>query len=269
MAVQAWDGPVVDAHHHFWEPQVNHHPWLAPGAAIPFRYGSYESIKRRYLPEEYRRDAVGHDVVQTVYVETEWDPADPIGETRYASLLAERSGWPNAIVAQAWLHHDDAAEVLAEQASFPLVRSVRHKPGGPASPAEVGGSRSLMSDPAWRRGFAALAPNGLHFDLQAPWWNLAEAEALAGDFPATDHHSQPCRAAVAARSGEPGRLARGHGRPGPAPERDGEGLGHRRAGPGLDGGEQWLDCPDRDRAVWGGTVDVRQQLPGRQSVRHV
>jgi predicted TIM-barrel fold metal-dependent hydrolase len=180
-----WDGPIVDAHQHFWEPAVNHHPWLKPDAKIPFRYGDYEAIKRRYLPEDYLRDADGLPIVQTVYVETEWDPTDPIGETRYACELAERFGLPTAIVAQAWLHHPDAAEVLAGQASFARVRSVRHKPGGPASRNEVGRVKTLMSDPAWRRGFAELARLGLNFDLQTAWWNLDEAVQLARDFPET------------------------------------------------------------------------------------
>jgi predicted TIM-barrel fold metal-dependent hydrolase len=181
----AYHGPVVDAHHHFWEPAVNPHPWLMPDARIPFRYGDYSAIKRRYLPEEYRQDAAGQNVVSTVYVETEWDPGDPVGETNYASALASRYGWPNAIVAQAWLDRDDAAEVLAAQAAHALVRSVRHKPGGPASPAAVGQERTLMSDPKWRLGFARLAPLGLHFDLQTPWWNLPEAVDLARAFPET------------------------------------------------------------------------------------
>ena len=180
-----WDGPIVDAHHHFWEPAINPHPWLAPEARIPFRYGDYSAIKRRYLPDEYKRDAAGHNVVQTIYVETEWDPSDPIGETRYATSLAERFGWPNAIVAQAWLHKPDVAEVLAGQAGFPLVRSVRHKPGGPSRPEEVGSVRTLMSDTRWHDGFALLAKHGLAFDLQTPWWNLGEAVALARDFPGT------------------------------------------------------------------------------------
>jgi predicted TIM-barrel fold metal-dependent hydrolase len=180
-----WDGPIVDAHQHFWDPAVNYHPWLEPKARIPFRYGPYDALKRRYLPDDYRKDAAGHDIVQTVYVETEWDPSDPLGETRYATALSERFGWPNAIVAQAWLDRADVSEVLAGQAAFPLVRSVRHKPGGPAHPSEVGTSRTLMSDPTWRRGYALLAAHGLHFDLQTPWWNLPEAAALARDFPAT------------------------------------------------------------------------------------
>ena len=181
-----WAGPMVDAHQHFWDPAANQHPWLAPGARIPFRYGDYEAIKRPYLPPDYAADVRGHNVQETVYVETEWDPSDPIGETRYASWLAEIHGRPNAIVAQAWLDRADAAEVLAQQAAFPLVRSVRHKPGGPARADEVGPAcRTLMSDENWRRGYERLHHHGLHFDLQTPWWNLPEAGRLAADFPAT------------------------------------------------------------------------------------
>ncbi|GJD52757.1 hypothetical protein OPKNFCMD_5524 [Methylobacterium crusticola] len=185
MASRIYDGPVVDAHQHFWEPDRNPHPWLRPEARIPFRYGNYDAIKRRYLPDDYRRDAGPHRIAASVYVETEWDPADPIGETAYASGLAARHGLPGAIVAQAWLDRADAADVLARQAAFPLVRSVRHKPGGPARPEEAGRSRTLMSDPAWRAGFARLARHGLRFDLQTPWWNLDEAVELARDFPGT------------------------------------------------------------------------------------
>lgn len=180
-----WTGPVVDAHQHFWEPAVNPHPWLRPDVMIPFRYGDYSAIKRRYLPDDYRADAAGHDVRETVYVETEWDPTGPIDETRYAAALAERHGLPSAIVAQAWLDRADVETVLAGQAAFPLVRSVRHKPGGPAHPDEVGTRRTLMSNDVWRRGYALLERHGLHFDLQTPWWNLHEATLLARDFPRT------------------------------------------------------------------------------------
>ncbi|PHN23249.1 amidohydrolase family protein [Pseudomonas sp. ICMP 561] len=179
---ELWSGPIVDAHHHFWDPQVNHHPWLAPESNIPFRYGDYSAIKRRYLPPEYFADAGEHHVVQTVYVETEWDPRDPIGETRFVEQLAVRYGVPNAIVAQAWLDHPVALDLLKAQAAFKCVRSVRHKPGGPTSPEQVGSQLSLMSDEHWRRSFAALHGLGLHFDLQTPWWNLPEAEQLARDF---------------------------------------------------------------------------------------
>jgi predicted TIM-barrel fold metal-dependent hydrolase len=182
---ELWTGPIVDAHQHFWDPVANNHPWLKPEADIPFRYGDYSAIKRRYLPDDYLADAARHDVRETVYVETEWDPATPIDETRYATVLSERFGLPNAVVAQARLDGDDAASVLKGQAAFALVRSVRHKPGGPATPDTVGTERTLMSDEKWRRGYALLERHGLHFDLQTPWWNLDEAIGLARDFPRT------------------------------------------------------------------------------------
>lgn len=185
MSDALYDGPIVDAHQHFWDPQANYHPWLAEGANVPFRYGDYSAIKRRYLPPEYFADAGGHAVVQTVYVETEWDPGDPLGETRFIERIAARYGVPNAVVAQAWLDHPEAAALLARQAAFASVRSVRHKPGGPTAPEQVGRQRSLMSDEQWRRGYAALHALGLGFDLQTPWWNLPEAERLARDFPRT------------------------------------------------------------------------------------
>jgi predicted TIM-barrel fold metal-dependent hydrolase len=178
-----YTGPVIDAHQHFWEPSIHDYPWLRPGARIPFRYGDYESIKRRYLPPEYREDAQGQNVCASVYVEAEWNPSDPVGETRYVSGLATQFGLPNAIVAQAWLDRPDAGDVLAGQAGFPLVRGVRHKPGGPDAPGQAG--LTLMSDDQWRRGYALLETHSLSFDLQTPWWNLAEGVALARDFPAT------------------------------------------------------------------------------------
>ncbi|MVW77588.1 amidohydrolase family protein [Bordetella sp. 02P26C-1] len=185
MSDNLYDGPIVDAHHHFWDPLNNPHPWLRPEVNIPFRYGDYNPIKRRYFPEDYLADTARHNVVQSVYIETEWEPTDPIGETRFISALAERAGYPNAVVAQAWLHHAEAHDVLRAQAEFPLVRSVRHKPGGPEAPAEVGHKQTLMSDATWRDGYALLSEVGLHFDLQTPWWNLAEAAQLARDFPDT------------------------------------------------------------------------------------
>jgi predicted TIM-barrel fold metal-dependent hydrolase len=178
-----YSGPIIDAHQHFWDPSKNCHPWLSEGGDIPFRYGDYGAIKRRYLPDDYRADADAHAVVQTVYIETEWDPRDPVGETRYATSLAERYGWPNAIVAQAWLDREDVADVLDAQSRHSLVRGVRHKPGGASDPADARASPSLMSDERWRRGYALLAGHGMMFDLQTAWWHLDEAGRLADDFP--------------------------------------------------------------------------------------
>jgi predicted TIM-barrel fold metal-dependent hydrolase len=180
------DLPIVDAHQHFWDLERNYLPWLCDEKAIPFRYGDYRALRRNYLPSDYLRDAAGHRVVRTVYVETEWDPRDFVGETRWLQEIIAASGFPHAIVAGARLDNPDVEAVLAGHAAFPEVRGIRHKPQAAPSPADVRpGAPGSMGDPAWRRGYALLEKYRLSFDLQTPWWHLAEAAALARDFPNT------------------------------------------------------------------------------------
>ena len=93
---------IVDAHHHFWDPARNYHPWLRDEPPIPFRYGDYNAIRRRYLHEQYLADAHDYAVAGSVYVETEWDPRDPIGEMTYVAELRQK-GLPSVAVGQAWL----------------------------------------------------------------------------------------------------------------------------------------------------------------------
>lgn len=177
---------IVDAHQHFWDLERNYHPWLCDEPPIAFRYGDYRGLRRSYLPEDYFRDTSSFDVVASVYVEAEWDPSDPIGETRWIHSIANRYGYPHAVVAQAWLDRDDADAVLEAQAGFPLVRSVRHKPAAAPTPDAVcPAAKGSMGDARFRRGYARLEDLGLAFDLQTPWWHLAEAGELARDFPRT------------------------------------------------------------------------------------
>ena len=180
-----YDGPIIDAHHHFWDPIKNDHPWLKPDVLIPFRYGDYTKIKRPYYPKEYFEDAKGLNIVETCYMETEWNPKDPTGESDFITSVARDTGYPNAVVGQAWLHHDDVEDVLKAQSGYTLMRSVRHKPQGPKCPEDVGAKTTLMSDDKWRKGYALLKKYGLMFDLQTEWWNLPEAVRLANDFPDT------------------------------------------------------------------------------------
>jgi len=188
------DFPIVDAHVHFWDPGRNYHPWLCDEPRIEFRYGDYGALRRRYLPADYRADARRWNVVATVYVETEWDPRDALGEMRYVEQLRAETGWPSVAVAQAWLDRADCTRLLERHAQFGFVRGVRHKP----APGQ-------MDDARWRAGFALLARFGLRFDLQAPWAQLGEAARLAREFPDTqivlDHAGLPAARERAALEG--------------------------------------------------------------------
>ena len=175
---------IIDAHHHFWDLDRNYHPWLCDDPPVDGRHGDYRAIRRNYLAEDFRHDWAGLRVVGSVHVEAEWDPADPNGETAWVDSVADESGFPTVIVAQAWLGRDDVEEVLAAQAACRRVRGVREKPAVADHPNDVVPyAPGSMSDPAWQKGYARLESHGLSFDLQAPFWHLPEARALAEAFP--------------------------------------------------------------------------------------
>lgn len=177
---------LIDAHHHFWDLRRNYYPWLSDRPEAHFFLGPYDALKRDYLPDDYRRDAARHNVLKTVHCEAEWDRADQVGETRWLTEINARHGMPHAIVAHAWFHTANAAEVIARQAEFPLVRGIRSKPVTARAPeAMTPGAPGTMQDPHWLRGFALLEKHGLSWDLRVPFWHLAEAAAVARAFPAT------------------------------------------------------------------------------------
>lgn len=177
---------IVDAHHHFWDPTKNFHPWLCQEPLIPFRYGDYSAIRKPFMPTDYFQAAKDHKVVMTVTMEGEWDPRDPVGESRWMQTVADEYGFPHAHVAQAWMDANNVAEILEAQSRFPLVKSVRHKPRAAGSPDRVTiGAPGSMGDPRWQAGYALLSEFGLHFDLQTPWWHLYEAADLSEAFPET------------------------------------------------------------------------------------
>ena len=189
--------PIVDAHQHFWDLERNYLPWLCDEPAIPFRYGDYGALRRNYLPADYFRDSARQNVVKTVHVETEWDPADPVGETRWLQEIIEASGFPHAIVAQARLDRDDVEAVLAGHAAFAQVRGIRHKPRAAEAPDRVErGAPGSMGDPqVAARLCAARPPRPLVRPADALVASRRGGGARAR-FPGHADHPEPHRPAV-------------------------------------------------------------------------
>lgn len=186
--------PIVDAHHHYWDVANNPHPWLTELPRVAFRYGDYSSICKNYLPADYAAACGSHRVLRHVLMEGEWTPQDPTGEALWMHGLSQAHPVPHrrphAMAAQVWLDRPDLAEVLHTYSQPPLagfVRSVRHKPvcTSRAQHRSDWAEPGAMRCPRWRAGYARLEGAGLMFELQAPWWHMAEAAELARDFPGT------------------------------------------------------------------------------------
>jgi len=167
--------PIVDAHHHLWQLSGGplYYPWLQDPQPHDFFLGDYAALKRDYLPADYRRDAATHHVVKTVHVEAECGRDQQVAETRWLSEISARHGMPSAIVAHAWFHTAGAEAILAEQASFPLVRGIRSKPADEA----------MMRDPKWLAGLRLLKKFGLSWDLRVKTWELEAAAQVARGIP--------------------------------------------------------------------------------------
>jgi predicted TIM-barrel fold metal-dependent hydrolase len=178
--------PTIDAHHHLWDLEANRYPWLT-GPPVAAHFGPYERIRKSYRIEDYLRDIRSQQVVRSVHVEAGCDPADPVRETRWLQAVADHHGYPHAIVARADLTAPDVQAVLEAHRASPNVRGIRmmaRPPGqlGREPPGQDPG-RSVLNEPAFRRGFRVLGALALSFDLQAPVPLMAEAAALAADFP--------------------------------------------------------------------------------------
>ncbi|MFM0153855.1 amidohydrolase family protein [Paraburkholderia sediminicola] len=176
---------IVDAHHHLWDLQSGHYPWLQDeylGAS--FFLGEYDKLRQNYLEDAYRRDTARYRIVATVHVEAERSRTQQVDETRWLHDLHIRTGLPSAIVPHVSFTQPDLDTVLTAHVQCPAVRGIRSKPVTAPDPhSQVAGRPGTLQDPAWLDGLAHLERYGLSWDLRVPFWHLSEAAEVAKLFP--------------------------------------------------------------------------------------
>ena len=172
---------MIDAHHHIWR-QADL-PWLQ-GPEIPRIFGSYGSIKRDYLIDEYLTDIAGSSITKSVYVQTNW-PADNFeDETAWVQAVNDQSGWPNAIVGYADFTSDDVRPQLDRLAKYSLVRGIRQQFHWHENPDfRFASHPDLCLDPKVQKNVAHLADYGWTFDLQLFSPQMAGGVELANACP--------------------------------------------------------------------------------------
>ena len=175
---------IADSHHHLWDLSLNRYPWLQGEPEDPADPSGVGMLQRDYLVADLLADTAGLPLAASVHVEAAHELADPVRETRWLQAVAGQHGFPTVIVAAAILQAPDAADVLAAHAEHAAVRGIRQMLDRDLVSGKSG-ETALMDDPAWRRGFARLAPLGLSFDLQVLPAQLDVASRLAADFAGT------------------------------------------------------------------------------------
>ncbi|HPD92439.1 MAG TPA: amidohydrolase family protein [Pararhodobacter sp.] len=190
---------IIDAHHHLWDLERNAYPWNRPDDHDR-GWGDTQSLRRSFLPHHLQAEAraAGVTLAGSVHVQANWDPADPVGETRWLAEVAAEpgaNGLPQAIVAFADLSADTAPRVLADHAAFAAVRGIRQVLNRHPDPRLNRAPRDFLADPDWRRGFARLADHGFSFDAQIYYQQAPALADLARAHPETtivlDHALMP------------------------------------------------------------------------------
>ncbi len=177
----------VDTHVHFWERPHSKLDWvwLADDAVHP-QLGAIQPLKdlTTFTVPGLKADAEGSNVTKIVHVQAAIGSADPVDETEWLQAMADATGWPNGITADAPLQNPDVAGVLERHAQFANLRGIRDFAQG-----------DYLVDPDFHRGYALLEKYQLVYELDALWDNMAKAGDLAKKFPNTtlilDHAGFP------------------------------------------------------------------------------
>jgi predicted TIM-barrel fold metal-dependent hydrolase len=176
---------LIDAHHHLYDLETGNYPWLQLDLKLDLFIGDLAPLKQSYVVGNLLADGGPHGLSKSVHVQCDWDPSDPVGETRWLQSVADAHGFPHGIVAHAHLEDDGVGEVIEGHRAFPNVRGIRQLVQAHDDPRYGLAEAGLLARADWRRGFALLERHGLSYDLQLYPGQMAEGAALARAFPST------------------------------------------------------------------------------------
>jgi predicted TIM-barrel fold metal-dependent hydrolase len=172
---------MIDAHHHIW--RRSDLPWL-DGPMQPRIFGPYEAIRRDYLINEFLADLAGTGVGKSVYVQCNWAKDRFEDEVAYVQQVADKTGFPHAIVGYADFLAPDVRPQLDRLRKYPAMRGLRMQLQWHENPQYQFASRpDLAREPALLKNVAHLADYGWSFDLQVFAGQMQGAAELADAAP--------------------------------------------------------------------------------------
>ena len=180
---------IVDAHLHWWDLENNYYPWLTDQKQDEGGLSGFDSIAKTYVRSHYLEDAKGYDIQGYVHIQAEWDPSDPVGETRWLQGLVDEGklgGHPLAIVGFANLAEQRAESLLEAHSQFKNCRGIRHMLNYlPGTPALCWADQDYLENQDWVDNFGLLKKYDLDFDLMCFSNHMERAAALARRHPQT------------------------------------------------------------------------------------
>jgi L-fuconolactonase len=169
--------PIIDTHQHLWDLGRFRLPWLA----------SAPSLRRNYLPDDYRKATEGLNVVKAVYMEVDVEPSEQSEEARSVVTLCRSRKTPTvAAVVSGRPASDGFKAYLAGFKNTPEIKGIRqvlHTEGTPPG---------YCLTPEFVRGIRALGDAGLMFDLCMRPEELRDGAKLIDACPGTSFILDHC-----------------------------------------------------------------------------
>jgi predicted TIM-barrel fold metal-dependent hydrolase len=156
---------IVDAHHHLWDLEACHYPWLMAKGVERF-FGDPAPIQKNYLVADLRQDSSSYELEASVHIQVGVAAGEETKETDWLQRTGDVEGLPSAIVAYCELDKENAPEVIARHMTNTRLRGIRQIIGRSESEDAATGSGSVMEEAAWRYHLGMLGELGLSFDLQ-------------------------------------------------------------------------------------------------------
>lgn len=165
---------LVDAHFHLWDLQHPElvYPHLQPGFVHPLVPDLEKLVGNNYLVEDYISESQEANVTKSVHVQAAFGSKDPVKETEWLQMTADRTGFPHAIVAYSDLKSPRVSEELERHCQYGNVRGVRDFSDG-----------DYLIDPDFQRGFATQETFNLVSNLDVKWRDMHKLKNLAIKFP--------------------------------------------------------------------------------------
>ena len=170
------DNPdFVDAHVHFYDmnhPDLHYAHWQPDVVHPTLGTQPRKLAERDWLAEDFIELTRSANVTKAVHVQAAIGSKDPVKETEWLQAAADRTGFPQAIVAYADLRDPNVEAALARHCEFPNMRGIRDFSYG-----------DYLTAPDFRRGYALLEKYRLAASVAAGWEDMEDLLDLAASFP--------------------------------------------------------------------------------------
>jgi predicted TIM-barrel fold metal-dependent hydrolase len=162
--------PIIDTHQHLWDLTKFRLPWIKPG----------NKLGRSHVLADYREATRGLNVVKTVYMEVDVDPAQQTAEAEYVTELCQRADTPlAAAVVSGRPASDEFPNYIAQFKNNACIKGIRQVLHVDSTPP------GFCLDRKFVRGIRLLGDRGLSFDLCMRPDEMADAAKLVAECPGT------------------------------------------------------------------------------------